>query len=64
MQGRAPAAELGEAGQGSKVVSVCNGDLRSTEAFKGGHHRGKDGGGLEDGGDGRVESGSDGGQFG
>ena len=28
-------AKLGEAGQASKVVSVCNGDLRTAEAFKG-----------------------------
>jgi len=32
----AVAAKLGEAGKQSKVVSVCNGDLRTAEAFKGG----------------------------
>lgn len=32
----AVAAKLGEAGKESKVVSVCNGDLRTAEAFKGG----------------------------
>jgi hypothetical protein len=31
----AVSARLGEAGKASKVVSVCNGDLRTAEAFTG-----------------------------
>lgn len=37
------AEKLGVTGKESKVVSVCNGDLRTAEAFTGGCQQGMDG---------------------